>query len=137
MTTFVDGPAQFAKLLLRRSPFLLRVVRKNVRPLVFAIDALDEADDEPKDDEEIFVYRRLGEPGYCHIKMKDGGGFYPLAIYELVPAQPPFEILRSNSAWRQWCLDNAARLGFNSDATKGRGDRNPRTIDETKSEGKT
>jgi hypothetical protein len=102
MTTFLDGPAEGQTLLLKRAPIFLRVVKGGGK-----WDALDQPEDQPTPDEEIYAYRIEGEPGVCHVDVRGArGGFYTLAQYRLVPTQPEDRELRNTMSWRRWCLAN-------------------------------
>jgi hypothetical protein len=63
MIRFLDGPAAGVALKLRNAPEVLRVVRD----LAGAWDALDAPGDEPRPDEEVFLYRRTRMIGFVHI----------------------------------------------------------------------
>lgn len=123
MTKFVDGPAAGQSLMLRRAAMLLRVTRKR-----FALeahpqphqkspqfDALDQPDDTPNPDEEIFVYVNTHtRSGTCHMRFggnqKNRSGFYAMAEYRLYEVQPADEIMRDNTKWRAWCEEQRPRL---------------------------
>lgn len=112
MTTIHDGPAQGAKLTLQRSPIFLRVVRKPGGEW----DALDQLTDEPAPDEEIHVYRRIGEPTTAHIDGRDPktgkryGRWMSFAEYRLHPEQPGDAQARLRSSWQEWCNEQGAKL---------------------------
>lgn len=98
MTTFQDGPAHDAKLMLRRSPYFLRVTFDGAK-----YDALDQLDDVARPEETIHLYRITARPGWCHIRAAKGaGGFYSMGNYEFVSPQPGDAILRDNEAWVKW-----------------------------------
>lgn len=109
MTTFIDGPAGGKTLMLKRAPLFLRVTKKHDE-----IDALDQLDDTPRRDEEIFVYVR--QPGamlkaiHLNTGSKPGGGWFSRASYKLSELQPLEMEMRTNEAWRVWCEDQAGRL---------------------------
>lgn len=117
MTRFLDGPATGQTMMLRRAVIFLRVTRKK-----FALaenvsrtekfDALDAPDDTPAADEELFCYKNTGkEGGNVHIRFggnqKRRSGFYAIAEYALYPDQPPDEVMRDNTRWREWCKQQA------------------------------
>jgi hypothetical protein len=109
MTRFTDGPAQGKHLWLRRAPRYLRVVR-DVR--TGAVDALDQLDDKPGPDEEVFVYERDADAvGTIHLdRVVNGrrrGEWYSYADYRHVP-DAPVESLREADAWRAWAAARAA-----------------------------
>lgn len=98
MTSFEDGPAHGAKLMLRRSPYFLRVTYDGKD-----YDALDQLEDKPKPEETIYLYRITAIPSWCHIRAsKAAGGMYSMANYAYVSPQPSDFILRDNEAWRTW-----------------------------------
>jgi hypothetical protein len=98
LTTFENGPAHEAKLMLRRSPYFLRVTYNGKD-----YDALDQLEDKPNPDETIYLYRITALPGWCHIRATKGaGGTYSMAHYAYVSPQPADAILRDNDAWRKW-----------------------------------
>jgi hypothetical protein len=108
VTTFLDGPAAEKRLMLKRGPFLLRVTVAGSE-----VDALDQPNDEPCQDEQLFAYRMEGEPGRCHLNFGGGrGGWYVIATYRLITEQPSDAVMRSNSDWSNWCEQNAAALGW-------------------------
>lgn len=99
MTRFQDGPAQGKTLMLRRAPIYLRVTE-----LIGEFDALDQLNDQPEPGETLHCYVLAEAPGHIHINTgrKPGGGFFPMALYRIVPEQPPQEIMRDNAKWRAW-----------------------------------
>ena len=104
MTTFEDGPAKDKTFILRRSPLFLRVVQQQDE-----WDALDLIDDQPQENESIFVYERNGKPGACFIDGPKVSGLYATARYRLL--HPPFPLddeLRDNEAWQKWCIQRKA-----------------------------
>lgn len=106
MIRFLGGPANDVVLSLARQPIFLRVVKNAAG----AIDALDQPDDVPELDEEIFVYRiREGSVSHGHMTYsgKDGrrtGRFFAIATYDFLPDQPPADVLRDTSRWRAYCI---------------------------------
>jgi hypothetical protein len=98
MTTFQDGPAHGVTLMLRRAPYFLRVTHDGNK-----YDALDQPTDSPRADETLHLYRITARPSACHIRAKNGGGFYAMANYAFVTPQPPDAILRDNEAYAKWC----------------------------------
>lgn len=107
MSTFLDGPARGRNLTLRRAPIFLRVVFAPGG----AVDALDQLDDEPREDEAIVVYRRVSTPTVMFIDtwQADGtltGRRYESADYRLVPTDDN-ETVRDRDAWRAWCRAHA------------------------------
>lgn len=100
MITFVDGPAKGQRLELSRTPIMLRVTRSESGEW----DALDQPDDEPRDDEYIFLYRMHTSFGSYHVRMSDGtGGWRGQASYQLHQEQPPDDVLRERDKWNAWC----------------------------------
>ena len=111
MIQFLDGPAAGVKLMLRRAPLMLRVVRSALGKW----DGLDQPADEANAREQIFVYRMDGEPkGSVHLSCRGANraasGFYPIADYKLWPEQPADEHVRTTKAWSAWCESNRDRL---------------------------
>lgn len=99
MTTFQDGPAHGAKLMLRRSPYFLRVTYNGKD-----YDALDQLADVAKPEETIYLYRITALPGWCHIRASkpEASGTFSMGNYAYVSPQPDDAILRDNEAWRKW-----------------------------------
>lgn len=102
MSRFLDGPAAGTDLLIRRAPTFLRVV---IDPQG-KVDALDQLEDEPGDDERIYVYRL--EPGtrsvtFLCYRGKDRGrsGRYEIGDYRYVQGVDE-SVLRTREAWREW-----------------------------------
>jgi hypothetical protein len=106
MTIFEDGPAKGKTLMLRRAPFLLRVVECRGK-----FDALDQETDEPAADEKIYVYELTALPGGMHIRASRGcSGFYTTANYKLCVDQPPEATIRGRADWVKWCDSNQAAV---------------------------
>ena len=116
MIRFLDGPAAGVTLSLRRAPVLLRVVRATTGSAV-TWDALDQEDDQPKRNEQIFLYRNTGElTGFCLIDYQDGQGrrrgtHSAIAQYRFVPRQPIDRRMRTRDAWLAYCASVQAREG--------------------------
>lgn len=103
MTTFTDGPAAGKTLLIKRSPYFLRVVDDGTK-----LDALDQVDDSPKPSETCYAYRCAKVSGAVHLNIKGGrGGFFPRAEYAFIPEQPPQAVMRSRAEWSEWCHAHA------------------------------
>ena len=104
MSRFLDGPAAGINLMLRRAPVFLRVTLDRAAKW----DGLDQLGDTPNDDEQIFVYRRQGEPTRMHLlirgKGKAGGGWYEMGEYRFWPEQPTDEQMRHMPERRAWCV---------------------------------
>lgn len=104
MIRILDGPAAGAELPLRRAPIFLRVVvnRKNNR-----IDGLDQLDDTPRPNEDVFVYRAIEGTLF---NLPDGtficgrGGAMAAAAGDYVHVEMDGNTLRDTGAWRAWCL---------------------------------
>lgn len=102
MTTFQDGPAKGARLMLKRTPFFLRVTQEDDK-----FDALDQPGDNPRPMEKVHVYEWAEKPvGMMHIRASRGSGFYGIAIYKLSQEQPPEAVVRDNDKWNSWCMSN-------------------------------
>lgn len=106
MTTFQDGPAKGQRLMLHRAARFLRVTELNGK-----WDALDQPSDTPRPDEKLYAYEIVGKPGHMHLNTgrKPGGGFYPIAEYRFVPAQPTDAQMRDREQWYRWCDGHEAR----------------------------
>lgn len=114
MTKFLDGPAAGQTLSLRRAPILLRVVvrRRLKKGMLFPVtystwDALDDPSDEPKPDEQIYVYRLASVPSRMFIRAcgkgkKALGGAWPMAEYTFLAEQPDERHTREKAAWFAW-----------------------------------
>ncbi len=105
MITFLDGPAEGARLNLRRAPIFLRVVLDASGE----IDALDQLDDEPRPTEAIHVYSRTGPPSRG-IACTRGHGCHPFVVaeYRYWQGQPSEDVLRNTEKWQAWCLERKA-----------------------------
>jgi hypothetical protein len=89
--------------MLKRSPRFLRAVVAHGK-----WDACDQLDDVPHPSEQPVAYEIVGKPGMCHLNRRGGGGgFYPIATYRLVRAQPGEAEMRGTEAWQAWCHKNA------------------------------
>lgn len=102
MTTFQNGPAHGVKLMLRRSPYFLRVTYDGNQ-----YDALDQLEDAPKPEETIYVYRITALPGWCHIRASkpEASGTFSMGSYEFVSPQPDAANVRDFEAWREWVAE--------------------------------
>lgn len=84
--------------MLKRCPMYLRVTE-----FAGKFDALDQPDDIPRSEEEIFAYQTTGPTGHMHVNMGSKGGWFgPMCSYSLCPVQPTDAQMRSNSEWRKW-----------------------------------
>lgn len=104
MTRFEGGPANGKNLMLKRipAPLFLRVTEKAGK-----FDALDQLTDEPEPGETLYVYRREGEPSWCHLNIAGGrGGFFQMATYRFVEQQPDQATLLETDLWRAWTVAN-------------------------------
>lgn len=100
MTIFNGGPANGKTMMLKRAPLYLRVTQAGVK-----FDALDQLEDTPRPAEKVFAYYRVKDAGSVHIHARRGaGGFYTLATYALLDPQPTDAQMRTNAAWREWCV---------------------------------
>jgi hypothetical protein len=107
VTSFIDGPAQGKTLMLLRAPHFLRAVKAPDTQW----DALDQLHDVPAANETIVAYEMVGEPTFVHIRRDrrhGGSGCFRGGRYRVVADQPPDEVLRSTTRWREWCV---ARVG--------------------------
>jgi len=118
MNTFLDGPAAGVILQVRRTPILLRVVLG----LSGKWDALDQPDDSPTPDEQVFVYILTEAPLNYHLcirgKNRAAAGWYQAGKYKLLVPQPPESSVRSNQKWSEWC--DAHRESLTPDWAKGK-----------------
>lgn len=116
MTIFLDGPAVEAKgLFLRRAPTYLRVVF-NTDTKEF--DALDQLDDKPQWNEDLYAYRLVKNEGWIHIcRRPHGSGTFQRATYAYVQDQPPEAVMRSNAAWAKWATEQATKQPQREDGT--------------------
>lgn len=109
MIRFKNGPAAAKTLRLHRAPLFLRVVIAQDG----TVDALDNLDNEPRDDEAIHVYRRDGEPGTVHIDgTRNGRRFSEWLItaeYRLHREQPTDETARNNVKWTAWAQEQYSK----------------------------
>lgn len=102
-TTFIDGPMGGTGLDLRRAPNYLRVTRD----VAGKVDALDQLDDTPRDDEHLEVYALTAPASMVFVcirgKGRGGSGGYANGHYRHVPLdQQLLETFRDNEAWREW-----------------------------------
>ena len=110
MTRFVDGPAEDVRLVLQRSPVFLRVALG----LEGRWDALDQIDDTPEPDENMYVYRLHGTPGVAFVDYPDrqgrrAGHRCMIAEYRYWPDQPEDSDMRTTEAWQLWCKTQKER----------------------------
>lgn len=99
MLTLVDGPCK-GTYMCKRAPVYLRAVKKNDGKL----DVLDQVNDRPADDEEVYVYEIVGEAGTVHLNFGGGrGGWYAFASYHYLP-DVTGELMRDNAAWQDWAI---------------------------------
>lgn len=100
-----DGPARGETLMLARAPDFLRVVFSRAR----GWNGLDEPTDEPRADEDVYAYRRVGAAtrgmvDYVDRKGRRRGECVAVAKYLLVENQPDGVTLRSTVEWQAWCI---------------------------------
>lgn len=107
MTHFIDGPAKAQHLMLKRSPFFLRVTWNGKE-----FDALDQLGDRPRPKELLYVYYRSGNTGVAHIRMTKGSGFYPISEYRFCEPQPEQPVLHDETRFDAWCNANAKKYGY-------------------------
>lgn len=104
MIEFVNGPAKGTSLNLQRTPVFLRVV---IDPKGMTVDALDQLDDTPKENEALYAYKLAGTPGRTFFCSREKGcQVENSADYELC-AQPPDDVMRDNDKWAAWCTNQA------------------------------
>lgn len=110
MSRFVDGPVAGSALALGRVPIFLRVVISAAD----RVDALDQVDDMPADDERIHVYELVPgtDQGVALVRVQTRGRgttciAMALADYRHRP-DVDGEEFRDTAAWRTWCLEAVA-----------------------------
>ena len=99
--SFVDGPAKFRELNLRRTPIFLRVVFDKDG----TVDALDMPEDEPKISEGICVYKMVEGTkiaGFTCGHKELGCVQFKGACYRMYEHQPEEKKLRHGGLWRRW-----------------------------------
>lgn len=85
--------------MLKRTPMFLRVVVQGSN-----VDALNELDDTPLPQEQLFAYVAIRNLGSVHINAKGGrGGMYQRVEYRLVLDQPTDGQMRDSESWSNWC----------------------------------
>lgn len=99
MIELLDGPAGGHTLALRSAPHFLRVVIDSHGD----VDALDQPEDEPGDDETIHIY--VMEAGSWIQVFVRPGGRYESGRYRHLPIEHADE-LRSRADWASWCEDH-------------------------------
>lgn len=98
MIVALDGPAEGRTFAARRAPVLLRLVVDGAGKW----DCLDALLDEPRDGEDVHVYRLVeGTGGVVYVRP---GGCYAHGDYRHV-ADAPSEGLRETLAWRRWAME--------------------------------
>ncbi len=101
MCKLLDGPGRGTTFCVSRCPVFLRVVKSH-RGIW---DVLNELEDEPKPEEEIFPYQRVTQPYGAFI---DGTGqhFYMgMADYQFINELVPDSTLRDTVLWQGWCKE--------------------------------
>lgn len=104
-TKFLDGPAKDVRLSLSHAPAFLRVVTTGAN----AWDALDNPEDAPAPNEEVFVYALKGAMGGAFIDGRDPktgkrfGRYEQINSYAFHDVQPSKETLRDKALWKAWC----------------------------------
>lgn len=109
MISFLDGPAEKTVLNLARTPIFLRVVINAAG----RVDALDQLDDDPAEDETIHVYRIVGKPmtGVACSRGRGGGcKRFVAAKYRLHDRQPLDMQARNQQWWTEWAEGEYERL---------------------------
>jgi hypothetical protein len=111
--SFAGGPANGRALLLHRAPRFLRVT---FRPEDDYLDALDRLDDKPNDDEQLVVYRLVGEVGVAMMTVVDPhtrkrqGLTVRTVNYQIFGIQPDEPTMRCTAAWRKWTCETEQAL---------------------------
>jgi len=106
----MDFPTFRGPIMLERAPKFLRFICAGLLSSG-KWDALDQLDDVPKPDEQVFA-ARLHREGTVHIdrvvKRKKVGEWIKTADYRMIDDGPPEAVLRDNDAWRAWCIERNA-----------------------------
>lgn len=108
MTNFLDGPAEGHALMLKRRPIALRVVVSSGGE----VDALDQPEDRPEDNEVCHLYILAKEGAAAFIDGRDPktgkrwGGRYMGGDYRLFPDQPEQDVMRRRCDFVEWCQQN-------------------------------
>lgn len=109
---FSDNGVSCPSLQLRRAPMFLRVVYDRKAK---AWDALDQLDDEPKEDELIFAFQKT-DNGTVHVdkvvKGRRVGEWHHTAHYDLVQDQPDDYVMRDSKSWQEWALAESERVNL-------------------------
>lgn len=97
---------------LHRTPKMLRftVVGRDYKTL----DALDQLDDEPRDNETL-VAAVLVSRDMVHIdgRDKDGkrfGRWLESVTYRMIESQPPQEVMRDTTRWQEWASETLSAI---------------------------
>lgn len=98
MTTFEDGPAKNARLMISRTPRFLRVTEDAGK-----FDALDQIGDTARASEKLYAYQTDGPTGFVHMNMKPRHWSGPICSYRLYAEQPTDAQMRSSREWTKWC----------------------------------
>lgn len=105
MCKLLDGPGAGQSFVVKRCPVFLRVVHSKAS----GWDVLNEKDDTPKDDEEVYVYQRVSEPVKAFV---DGTGLHTLMViaeYKFLDLMIGENLIRSNENWKWWCQNEAPK----------------------------
>ena len=97
MLTLIDGPCK-AILNCRRAPLYLRAVIDRDGN----IDALDQINDKPADDERVHVYQLQGDVTTAHLNFGGGRGRFEQFGTYLHRPDVDGEALRDNARWQEW-----------------------------------
>ena len=106
---FLDGLAIGVGISLARAPLMLRLVRSPDGKW----DALDQLDDEAREDEEIFVYRASSKPAAMFVDKTIGGrrvGERAQCLEYREWPHPGDEHVRITATWSDWCDKNKELL---------------------------
>ena len=100
MISLADGPVE-GTYAVKRAPEYLRAI---VNTLTGEKDVLDQLDDTPGDNEEVWVYKLEGEAGQVHINSTKVKGFFATGTYRLVEDVRGVDV-RETVDWWRWVAE--------------------------------
>ena len=117
MIKFKGGPADGVVLALKRAPNYMRVTK----PAEGKFDALDQLSDTPLPGEALFAYKKVEDHGKVHVCGGKITGWYAVAVYQFIEAQPDKAVMIGTNSWREWCREQQ-RLDSNRKGKDGQSD---------------